>query len=47
LIGSEPARDYRYVEINRALRQAHPDIVAQILDGIAKHGVQAVQDPHQ
>ena len=24
MIGYEPERDYRYVEINRALRQAHP-----------------------
>ena len=45
MIGYEPERDYRYVEINRALRQAHPGIVAQILDGIAERGGQAVQDP--
>ena len=45
MIGYEPERDYRYVEINRALRQAHPGIVAQILDGVAERGGQAVQDP--
>jgi len=45
LIGYEPERDYRYIEINRALRQAHPGIVAQIIDGIAERGGQAVQDP--
>ena len=45
MIGYEPERDYRYVEINRALRQAHPGIVAQILDGIAERSGQAVQDP--
>jgi len=45
MIGYEPERDYRYVEINRALRQAHPGIVARILDGVAERGGQAVQDP--
>eukprot|EP00903_Cladosiphon_okamuranus_P020643 g18953.t1 len=45
MIGYEPERDYRYVEINRALRQAHPGIVAQILDGIAERGGKAVQGP--
>lgn len=45
LIGYEPERDYRYIEINRALRQAHPGIVAQIIDGIADRGGNAVQDP--
>ena len=29
----EGERHYRYVEINRALRQSHPCIVAKILDG--------------
>jgi hypothetical protein len=43
MIGYEPERDYRYVEINRALRQAYPGIVAQVLDGIAERGGQAVQ----
>ena len=45
MIGYEPERDYRYIEINRALRQAHPGIVAQIFDGIAERGGQAVLDP--
>ncbi|MEP4769645.1 MAG: recombinase family protein [Roseibium sp.] len=45
MIGYEPERDYRYVEINRALRQAHPGIVARILDGIGERGGRAVQDP--
>jgi DNA invertase Pin-like site-specific DNA recombinase len=45
MIGYEPERDYRYIEINRSLRQAHPGIVAQILDGIAERGGRAVQDP--
>jgi DNA invertase Pin-like site-specific DNA recombinase len=45
LIGYEPERDYRYIEINRALRQAHPGMVAQIINGIADRGGNAVQDP--
>ena len=27
LIGYEPERDYRYIEINKALRAAHPQVV--------------------
>lgn len=45
LIGYEPERDYRYIEINRVLRQAHPGMVTQIIDGIADFGGHAVQDP--
>ena len=44
LIGYEPERDYRYVEINRALRQAHPGTVSRILHGIGERCGQAVQD---
>jgi hypothetical protein len=45
LIGYEPDRDYRYIEINRALRQAHPQVVADILDGVARRGGTAVREP--
>lgn len=45
LIGYEPDRDYSYIEINRALRAAHPEIVAEIVDGIAAQGGSALQDP--
>ena len=45
LIGYEPDRDYRYIEINRALRQAHPQMVAEIIAGVERHGGTAVQDP--
>jgi hypothetical protein len=38
LIGYSPARDYRYIEINRALRALHPDIVAQTMHGIEDVG---------
>ncbi|MEI7600185.1 MAG: recombinase family protein [Aestuariivirga sp.] len=44
LIGYEPERDYRYIEINRTLRQAHPRIVADIIAGIARSGGHAVLD---
>jgi DNA invertase Pin-like site-specific DNA recombinase len=44
LIGYEPDRDYRYVEINRALRRMHPEIVAEIISGVASTGGTAVQD---
>lgn len=46
LIGYEPDRDYRYIEINRALRQAHPQVVAEIIAGVTRQGGSAVQDPN-
>lgn len=45
LIGYEPERDYSYIEINRALRSAHPLVVAEIVEGVAAKGGCAVQDP--
>lgn len=45
LIGYVPEHDYRYIEINRRLRQAHPEIVAEIMDGVTDRGGHAVQDP--
>lgn len=44
MIGYEPERDYRYIEINRALRSAHPRIVADIIAGVARSGGYAVLD---
>ncbi len=44
LIGYEPDRDYRYIEINRALRRSHPQIVAGIIVGVVRNGGTAVQD---
>jgi DNA invertase Pin-like site-specific DNA recombinase len=44
LIGYEPDRDYRFIETNRALRQAHPRIVSEIIGGIGLYGGHAVQD---
>ncbi len=38
LVGFTPDRDYRYVEINRALRRMHPRIVAETIAGIEQIG---------
>ena len=45
LIGYEPDRDYSYIEINRALRQAHPQVVAEVVAGVTRHGGWASKDP--
>ena len=45
LIGYEPDRDYRYIEINRRLRDAHPKILTDIVAGIHRMGGLATQDP--
>jgi DNA invertase Pin-like site-specific DNA recombinase len=44
LIGYRPARDYRYVEINRALRRSYPQIIDEIVDGVRRAGGEATQD---
>ncbi len=41
LIGFRPDRDYRYIEVNRQLRQLHPKIVLQVIQDIRKLGAQA------
>ena len=38
LVGFTPDRDYRYIEINRALRRAHPQIVTDAIAGIEHVG---------
>jgi DNA invertase Pin-like site-specific DNA recombinase len=45
LIGYEPDRDYRYIEINRALRRSHPRIVSEIIAGVERVGGTAVLNP--
>jgi len=45
LVGFTPDRDYRYIEINRALRRTHPQIVTETIAGIQKVGGSVVQDP--
>ena len=44
LIGFSPARDYRFIEINRALRIMHADVVGQTVSGIEAAGGQVVVD---
>lgn len=44
LVGYEPDRDYRYVEINRSLRSLHPEIVLSVIKGIESGGGSVVQD---
>lgn len=45
LVGFTPDRDYRYIEVNRALRTLHPEIVAQVVAGIREAGGDVTQDP--
>jgi DNA invertase Pin-like site-specific DNA recombinase len=44
LVGFTPDRDYRYVEINRALRRMHPQVVADTIAGIKNAGGRVQQD---
>ena len=45
LVGFTPERDYSYVEINRALREMYPQVVAETISGIQHAGGQVEQDP--
>ncbi len=45
LIGYEPSRDYRYLEINRFLRELHPGIVEDAVAEIRKAGGSVERDP--
>ena len=38
LVGYRPRRDYRYVEINRALRRRHPEMVDMVAGGLREAG---------
>ncbi|WP_241754480.1 recombinase family protein [Cupriavidus basilensis] len=38
LLGYHPKRDYGYLEINRALRRMHPELMAEVSDGIRSVG---------
>lgn len=46
LVGFVPDRDYRYLEINRALRRLHPKVLVEALRGIELAGGHVVQDPN-
>lgn len=43
-VGFTPDRDYRYIEVNRALRRMHPQIVADTIAGIKKAGGRVAQE---
>lgn len=45
LVGYLPARDYRYIETNRALRAFYPEVVRDVLAGIEKAGGSVRRDP--
>ncbi len=45
LVGFTPDRDYRYVEINRTLRQMHPTVVAHAVAEIDRIGGKVDQNP--
>lgn len=45
LVGFTPERDYRHIEVNRLLRQMHPDVVAQTLAEIERVGGTVMQEP--
>lgn len=45
LVGYAPDRDYRYIEINRALRRLHPGIITSIMEGLERAGGHVVRDP--
>ncbi|MDB5710365.1 MAG: serine recombinase [Sphingomonas bacterium] len=44
LVGFTPERDYRYVQINRALRKLHPDVLRKVVDGLRSFGSETWQD---
>ena len=45
LVGYSPARDYRYIETNRALRALHPDVVRDVVADIEGVGATVRRDP--
>lgn len=45
LVGFRPDHDYRYLQINRSLRQLHPEILRQVISGIEAAGGAAELDP--
>jgi DNA invertase Pin-like site-specific DNA recombinase len=45
MVGYTPGRDYRYIEVNRALRRMYPQIMADVIAGVEGVGGSVVQDP--
>lgn len=44
LVGFTPDRDYRYLDVNRKLRELHPSVLQDILTGLAETGCSASDD---
>ena len=44
LVDYLPDRDFAYVEINRRLRQLHPEIIAQVVQALEEHGGTVTRD---
>src|SRR6202140_123990 len=45
LNGYEPDRDYRYIEINRHIRESFPGLLAEVVAGLENAGASVVCDP--
>ena len=45
MVGFQPDRDYRYIEINRFLRQKHHDVVAETVEAIENLGGSVHRNP--
>ena len=45
LIGYAPETDFGFIEVNRYLRQKHPEIVQEVISQLATLGVKVVRDP--
>jgi hypothetical protein len=45
LVGFVPDHDYRYLEINRALRRMYPKLLGQMVEGLHSAGGAVTQDP--
>ena len=45
LVGYAPGRDYRYLEINRRLRDLHPGVVDTVIAGLQEAGGSVRRDP--
>lgn len=45
LVGFTPAHDYKYLEINKALRLLHPTVAADVIQGICGAGGEVQRDP--
>lgn len=45
LIGFTPERDYHYLEINRRLRELHPQISKDVIENIERQGGKVERDP--